>query len=389
MGKPNIEKMERKRDIKGLVKALGHEDPSISGAARDALGRIGPPAMKHLLGSLKKKSSSMLKKYGSTPPGIKMGLGFRRAREIGELEKEASMILALLEAIGEPSEDPLTKLLKNKLPFIRVSAAEALGRMRVRRAVDPLIQTLRDPDWSVRGATLRAFAQIRDVRAIAPVIQCLKDCWTSPKHLVSQREWIKSLARKTLLELAGAEAVEPLIQALKIQDPVVRHVVIEVLERIGDARATEPVIECLKDDDFWVRRGAAKALLKFRDARAVEPLIEAMKLPDYDALLTAVEALGLFGDARAVQPLLKLLDDEHQESRVAAGKALGQLHARGFTMSLTRPEILERVNWIWEYTQHVDAPEAHKYHDCSHHTDTPGRKDRVEVTLLSESQMEW
>ena len=391
MGKPDIEKMERKRDIKGLVKALGYGTTSISKEAKDALGRIGSPAVKNLVKALKKKHDSLMKREREIWK-IEMEVR-KRGGFLSEIEKKSikprneayrlnmgiRMILWSLEIIGEPSVDPLTELLKDKLASVRASAARAVGTIGSRRAVEPLSQVLGDSNFDVRCAALEALKKIRDPRATEPVIQCLKD---------SEQE-VRSCAKDTLLELASTEAVEPLIQSLKIPDSDVRHVTIEVLERIGDSRATEPVIEFLKDDDIRVQRGAAKALLKFRDARAVEPLIEALTLPDSVVRCVAAEALELIGDARAVKPLVQVLDDEQQEIRVAAGKALGQLHARGFTMSLTKTEILERVNWKWEYTQHEDAPLAHKYHDCSHHTDTPGRKDRVNATLLSESQMEW
>jgi len=75
----------------------------------------------------------------------------------------------------------------------------------------------------------------------------------------------------------GAPAVEPLIQALKDKDPVIRFGAADALGGIGDKRAVEPLIEALKDEDAAVRAWAALALGNIGDERAVEPLTKALK----------------------------------------------------------------------------------------------------------------
>jgi len=75
----------------------------------------------------------------------------------------------------------------------------------------------------------------------------------------------------------GAPAVEPLIQALKDKDPVIRFGAADALGGIGDRRAVGPLIEALNDEDDAVRAWAALGLGKIGDERAVEPLTEALK----------------------------------------------------------------------------------------------------------------
>ena len=41
LSKPNVEKMEAKKDVKGLIKALTYEDRDVRKAAAYALGEIG------------------------------------------------------------------------------------------------------------------------------------------------------------------------------------------------------------------------------------------------------------------------------------------------------------------------------------------------------------
>jgi len=47
---PDIEKLEKKRDVEGLIKALRHEDVRLE--AVTALGRIGKPAVEPLIQAL-------------------------------------------------------------------------------------------------------------------------------------------------------------------------------------------------------------------------------------------------------------------------------------------------------------------------------------------------
>jgi HEAT repeat protein len=50
---PNIEKLENKQDIEGLVKALDYKNLGIRISASDALVRLGEPAIEPLINSLR------------------------------------------------------------------------------------------------------------------------------------------------------------------------------------------------------------------------------------------------------------------------------------------------------------------------------------------------
>ena len=97
LGKPNIEKLEKKRDINGLVKALNYEkDEDIRGNAAYALGVIGD-----------------------------------------------------VQAV-----EPLILALKDEHPYVRAYAAQALGMIGDARSVKPLINTLTDYFSDVRISCL-------------------------------------------------------------------------------------------------------------------------------------------------------------------------------------------------------------------------------------------
>jgi len=120
--KPNVGKLEAKKDVEGLIKALRFEKYKDVDLIRDAVEALGK--------------------------------------------------------IGEPAVEPLIQALKDKDNGVRGSAAEAFGMIgdkRAKRAVEPLIQTLKDKDWYVRKASVVALGSIGDKRAVEPLIQTLKD----------------------------------------------------------------------------------------------------------------------------------------------------------------------------------------------------------------------
>jgi len=211
--------------------------------------------------------------------------------------------------MGVVAVEPLIVALKDNDDLVRSYAAEALGNIGDARAVEPLINSLKDNDSDVRESAAEALGNIE---------------WKPPTdyqkavYLVAMRDWQECVK-------IGADAVEPLIVALKDNDDLVRSYAAEALGNIGDPRAVEPLINVLKDDNkWWVREKAAKALGEIGDA-AIDPLIVALKDNDIGVRENAAEALGEIGDARAVEPLMVALKDNDSRVRFSAAKALGEI----------------------------------------------------------------
>ena len=56
---PNVQKMEKKKKLKGLVKALSHKDKDVRNQATDALRRVGDERCKVLLQELDEIEQSL------------------------------------------------------------------------------------------------------------------------------------------------------------------------------------------------------------------------------------------------------------------------------------------------------------------------------------------
>jgi HEAT repeat protein len=216
--KPNVEKMEKEKNIIGLIKALKYRNADISVEAAYALGKIG----------------------------------------------DKSAVESLIEALGRDDN------------FVRNAAAVALGKIGDYRAVEPLKELLLEKDLWVRqlateaqnrqqlgwdtymwGAQLafilmmiknvvNALRQIGDKGAFAPLIIVLGTCDNSVRlvRILKKRDVIEK--ESDLIEMTNS----------------IRVSIAQCLIDINDSRAIEPLNELLKCEDNEVQRVASEALKK-------------------------------------------------------------------------------------------------------------------------------
>lgn len=252
-----------------------------------------------------------------------------------------------LVALGDAAVESCVKSLQDEEMIVRLVAAEVLGQIKALRAVGPLGRALRDPfhhglgpHYPVRDAAAKALENIggpEAERALANYRARGRDVETLLGDLKDERDsTLRREAAQTLGRLGDRRAVDPLITALKDEDPGARMWATEALGNLRDARAVEPLISALKDEASNVRLEAAKALGKLGDARAVEPLIVAFEDEDShptDAIdrwsyrATLARTLGELGDARAVDSLASALrrDDGSEMERRDIESALEKM----------------------------------------------------------------
>lgn len=388
--KPNVEKLEAKKDVEGLIRALQYKkDYNVRVKAADALGEIGDErAVVSLIKALEdnyidveKGAAAALAKIGdvraieplieglTNPVAINVSAAASALVKIGEPAVEP-LIRALLIRVLEGSKwsyrshgrgkivdvlgkiggaraiESLIQVLKDNDSGVQASAASALGEIGDARAIEPLIQALNISYFGVQASAVSALVKIGEP-AVEPLVQMLmidepgevyevsealdKLGWrpmndTERVHwLIAQRAW------NELAELGelGVEAVELLIQSLKVENEGVRERAFLTLEKIAensktsemlgkikDERAVEILIEALKDENVHVRNASVISLGNFKDERAVEPLLGALGDEDGHVSDDAVSALSKFKlDERAVEPLVEALNSYRQPGR--------------------------------------------------------------------------
>lgn len=291
-GPPNVEKMKAKKDVRGLIKALGYrKDAGVRKAATMALVEIREPAIDPLIAALKEENEVV--RQGAVEALVK---------------------------IGEPAIEPLIAALKEY--FIREGAARVLGMMgepALERAVERLIVEFEGEDDDVRGAAFEALVEIGEP-AVEPLIAALSDKSLDERRMVVAGIIVKTGTTEVIPHYMDLQA--KLKDAFADKGFTARGAAAAALGEIGDARAIEPLIAALKDDDLPVRWVAAGALFEFRDARTLEPLAT---LEEDDLLIKGGLWLRLIGDARTVKPLIAKLVDEDDDVRQTSSEVLKKL----------------------------------------------------------------
>lgn len=221
--KPNVPKMLAKKDVRGLVEALGDEDPKIVWDAASALGDLKDPRAGDLLLEALDKPASRL--------GAIRALGF------------TSNLRAL---------EPLIAALQDNDADVRRAAAFALPMLPDPRVVEPLAAALKDADHDVRWEAASGLAMLKDPRGIDYLIGLL--------HQHDMVGYEAAQAAKVLGMCGGTRAVEALLAAIHDENTLVREAASQALGELKDPGSIEPLRAAIKDARQDVRIAAAFAL---------------------------------------------------------------------------------------------------------------------------------
>lgn len=322
-GPPNIEKMQAKRDVNGLIKALSHKDDDIKCDAAKALGEIGDPvAVVPLLTLFRATSRPLFRTDIDVWTEIVVALG--NIGDVGNPLVVDTLVTAFKESHGEAEHKRVGGALVKfgigaflpLIPDIHRYRIEDLLVQIGTPAIAPLLQALGDPKASRFDRTPMAAALAKlnwkpDHSETAALFYIYRDEWDQCASL-------------------GSLAVGPLLAALEQFD---RHEhnrerlqVVRTLGRIGAQTATSPLIAILNDkyESPDVRKEAALALGKIGTAESVTALIASLQASG-DLSQTISQVLAEFGKPVAFGPLVQALQSESEQVRTVAAKGLGKI----------------------------------------------------------------
>lgn len=311
-------------------------------------------------------------------------------------ENNYNMGTVVGETLRNFSLEKLMSLVRDKDPFVREAAAEAVGYHVGGRAVELLLEMTRDKEMSVRRAAVVGLGRIGSEKAVERLLELSEDenkavtCAAAfelalmevgqgmsrlleltrdetpfIRHEAAEAlgrlcregerlieltfdpdEWVRMAAAKGLGNIGGDRAIERLLDLIRDEDWNVRNAAATALKRIIDERWIERLLELALDDDGWVRAVVAEILADVGDKRGVQRLLELALDRDRRACEAAVAALSKLGNKRAVKVLLELSLNEDEYLRRQAAFALGKLgNKQGVEvlLALTRDE--DYVRW--------------------------------------------
>ena len=210
-GKPNTNKMKKKRDIDGLIRAaLQHEDLSVRRDAASALGEIKDEKAINLLINFLGHNDKNVRK--------------RAVRILGEIKDEKAL-------------RSLTNALEDKNKYVRKEAIKAVNKLgwQPKTDVEKAIFYIAQGDFSNVSSLGES--------AIQPLIDILG----------SNSKNLRKEAIKALLKIREREAVQrSVIDALKNKDEKVRDGAILVLNNF-DTKEAQEAIKVYKELDFKKR----------------------------------------------------------------------------------------------------------------------------------------
>ncbi len=273
--KPDIKKLEEKRNVKGLIKALKYKGDAY----------------------IRWKAAKILGKWKEE----------RAIKGLVELLNDPDWHVRrnAVEALGNIGNKicvkEVEKLLDDKNPYVRAESATALGKIKDINSVEVLTRHLSDTHLEVKIRIIEAIGEIGDIRGLEPLIDILKKGRdnriegfvgealgkigknpVAKEALINVLKYttypnIKWAISKAFFDIKDKKVVDYLIKLLKEIDPFVRAQAIATLGEIRDEKAFPYIVEALKDFAWEVRKEAAEALIKMKNKEAITPLKEALE----------------------------------------------------------------------------------------------------------------
>jgi HEAT repeat protein len=398
-GPPNVSRLKAKRDIKGLLTALGYKkDPALRREAALALAEVLkplPPDQKINL------SNQLVAALDDSDYAVTVGVVHALAA-VGY-----PAILTLITALRAPQErlregaaralgrigaeiaesaylrlpiDPLIGALKDQSLTVRRAAAWALGRVGQRLdssqrslPVENLVLTLRDPAPEVREMAAASLGRLGEGRAIQPLILALEDGITSvrrtaaealealgwhPNSPAEQAAYYVAIQHWERAAAVGPDAAPALNRALQDRDSTVRKQAAHALGKVGSARVIQPLIQALQDPDHQVRRAAAESLEQAGAPQAVEALLSALRGSSREVKPAIARALGHSGDERAISALITAVKSRDVYLVEAAGHSLEKIGAPAvpFLIHLLREPVTDTREHAAAILTNIGAP---------------------------------
>lgn len=230
-----------------------------------------------------------------------------------QVQRQRHLAAAILHYVQQGEHAALAELASHVEEEYGAAACEILTPV----VVVPFRRLLPTCTQEERQRMANALGGLRSVLAVE-LLRCL---------VHDEAGQVRSGAVQSLADLARAETLPVLLEALKDRNSDVRWIATQALGQIAGSTAVDALIPMLSDEDREVGRIAAQGLGRQGDSRAVPHLIAAMRENYAPLRESAIVALGQLADRRALPALQEVLQDTNQQVRRSAEVALARFPA--------------------------------------------------------------
>jgi HEAT repeat protein len=327
-------------------------DPILRRTAAWALAQTGDPAL----------SEALLAYIAGTPlaeraDSIELLLLYSRSlTKLGENKKAAEMLRfmidpstadpgyafarcaalsSLAEVLGEGALDDLMAALGDEDVELQATAARLIAGVPGRQVTARLTESVAQAQPAVQARTLTVLAARGDASALPVVLECL---WGEDRE-------VGAVAAGVAAQLGEMKAVEPLIEALAVDDAAYREAVIDALARITHPRATRRIEDALADADDAVQVGLLHVLMARPGDVDLETIRAATQDESVNVRVTAIQAMATLAPASQVDKLVELLASAREEAEFEAlQEALVSVASREANTETRTKEILAALS---------------------------------------------
>jgi HEAT repeat protein len=325
-----ISKMGDEKVAEYIIPLLQDDDTDVRRLAVELLGSTGNKRVANSIIQLLDDEDDVVIEAINTLKKLKASESFNNILSLikdREISKEVRC--CAVQTIGCLAESSAEKYLidmVNTDEEMKTYAIYSLGLIGSDSCNSVLISLLNDENKEVKRASIKSLGITKSPHAVEPLLNLLSKIENG-----ADADTILDII-SSLCSIGDLKAVEPLVELLKDDNPVIRRQCVIVLGALKDKRAVNSLISVLKDENAAVRREAVIALGDIGDNRAVEPLISALFEPErfIDISADISKSLKKIGDlGRTVNMLIDVINDSNKlPFHWLALKSMGEIYKK-------------------------------------------------------------